>query len=88
MGNATTDIVAVEPPVKRDGFPVIPEQGGHGFFETAVTHLFFLTLFERIGNKNGSQADSQQGVSGNYGKRELATVAAFLPWRGLPVLHP
>jgi len=27
-------------------------------------------------------------VSGNYGKYKLAAVAAFLPWRGLQVIHP
>jgi len=27
-------------------------------------------------------------VSEDYGKRELAAVAAFLPWRGPPVFHP
>jgi len=31
---------------------------------------------------------SGEKVSGNYGKKELAAVAAFLPWRGLPVFHP
>jgi len=36
----------------------------------------------------GDKEPKKGGVSGNYGKRELATVAAFLPWRGLPVLHP
>ena len=25
---------------------------------------------------------------GNYGKEDQTTVAAFLPWRGLPVLNP
>jgi len=27
-------------------------------------------------------------MSGDYGKVELAAVAAFLPWRGPPVYNP
>jgi len=53
-----------------------------------VAHLLFLTVFDEIESKNPSNAKRYKKVSGNYGKRELAAVAAFLPWRGLPVFHP
>jgi len=89
MGNASQDIVAIEPPVKRDGFPVIPKKVGHGFLETTVTHSLLLAVFDEIESKNPKNPDRvTKKVSGNYGKRELAAVAAFLPWRGSPDFHP
>jgi hypothetical protein len=59
VGDTSSYIVPVESPVKGDGCPVIPEQVGHGFFETAVTHPFFLTLFDPIGNNNGNYLPSK-----------------------------
>ena len=52
MGDASQDVVAIKPPVKRDGFTVIPEEIGHGFFETTVTHPLFLADFDEIESKN------------------------------------
>jgi len=89
MSDASQDIVAIEPPVKRDGFPVIPKEVGHGFLKTTVTHPLLLAVFDEIESKNPkNQNEVTKKVSGNYGKRELAAVAAFLPWRGSPVSHP
>jgi len=88
MGDASQNVVAIKPPVKRDGFTVIPEEIGHGFFETTVTHPLFLADFDEIESKNPKKRNEVKKVSGNYGKRELAAVAAFLPWRDSPVFHP
>jgi hypothetical protein len=53
MGDAPPDIVAIEPPVEGDGFPVITEESGHRFFKTTVAHSPFLAVFQCHGNKNG-----------------------------------
>ena len=35
-----------------------------------------------------SLSSTQKSPPENYGKEDQTTVAAFLPWRGLPVLNP
>jgi len=53
-----------------------------------VTHPFLLSVFDVHGSKNAITPKKKQKMSEDYGKKELAAVAAFLPWRGSPVFDP
>jgi hypothetical protein len=52
MSDTPLDVMGIKSPIEGDGFPIIPEQGGHGLFKTAVTHPLFLTDFNHTGSPN------------------------------------